>query len=256
MTVRFDPAAEREGAERALRVDLGTAREEYLPNGVGDAAVLMLESALTAWLVGLESDARAAVSRLNGWLRDSIDRGEVSGDVPLFQAMRRQHAYALTSWLLDGEPARAAFIETVRLRQATWNELSRLGLISDPSQHEYLGEIARDCVSAGEYETGVAFYDEHGGPPVADEGDVSDPATLAYWACLLHDPAGHATGSWQPAGERVLSGVIAGWISSGLGITAASWLKLVFWDSGATRTPSETLRCTYKLLPVAPPDWR
>jgi hypothetical protein len=39
------------------------------------------------------------------------------------------------------------------------------------------------------------------------------------------------------------------WLDLGAADQVAAWLKIVYWDTGVTRTPDETLQALPRLLP-------
>jgi hypothetical protein len=228
----------RAAARRGLELAARDAREDYLPHAVGNAARLTLGTAVTALMLGLEEEARPAIERCHRWLLDSVARGESFGDPPEYFAMRRQEALALATGLV-GEPSAQMFGEAARLQRQAVDDLP--GLV-------------RDCLSAGMYELGVAAYARHAaGRPPPEGAEVDTPLQLAAWLCQ-ELAAGRPPAAWLAVGTRVLRDRIADWATRGQGLAAAAWLKVVFWDSGATLSPAETLRRGGELLGAVEPS--
>jgi hypothetical protein len=228
----------RAAARRGLEIAAGEAREDFLPHAVGNAARMTLGTAVTAAMLGLEDEARPVIERCHRWLLDSVARGESFGDPPEHFAMRRQEALALAAWLV-GEPSDQVFGEAARLHRQAADDLP--GLV-------------RDCLSAGRYDLGLAAWSgQAGSRPPPDGAEVGTPLELAAWLCR-ELAAGRPPAAWLAVGTRVLRDRVAEWVTGGQGLEAAAWLKVVFWDSGATLSPAETLRRGGELLGAVEPS--
>jgi len=245
----LDLARQRERSHADLEDEQQLDRENYLPSAVGNAAVLGLDVAITAWIVGLEDDARPVVERCRRWLEDSVARGESFGEPPSYFAMRRHRALAVAVWLLDGENPTALFRETVRLQEQAWVDIARERALTDEElRADYLPGYVRDCDSAEEWARGAAAYERHGGRSLDGEEDISTLLELAYWVCRQHVDTSGAPPSWAATAQRLLHGVLDGWLLAGQGVSAAAWLKFGFWGCEATQTPQETLHKARELV--------
>jgi hypothetical protein len=226
--VSFDPERERDGLRATLELDARADRAQYLPNAVGNAAVLGLGTAVRGWIVGLEAEAMPLVATYREWLDDSIGRGETFGEPPSYFALLRHQALAVARWLVENESPTDVYRETLALHERAW---------VDVEMHErHLAEFVRDCYEAGEC--------ERAGVVAAARGeDVRTELDLAAWACRRPPAAAIVS-----AGERVLRGRAEEWLDLGQTLRLAAWLKLVFWDTGAATAPGATLLRTYDLV--------
>lgn len=235
----FDRAQEREILRSVLESDERADPEQYRPNAVGNAAMLGLATAIRAWIVGLEPEARSIVAKYRHWLEDSIERNETFGDPPSYFALLRHQALALARWLTQNESSPDLYRETIRLHERAWEDLERERSVQ-PSElrDRYLPEYMRDCYEAGECARATAAYERLGGSPVRSDAEVETELGFGYWACSRqHAP----TDAYVAAGERVLTARLDEWLELGDTLRAAAWLKVVYWNSGTTKTPAETL---------------
>jgi hypothetical protein len=235
----FDIRTQREKSLASLEFELQAGPSRAL----GTAATLALGEAVVGWVVGLEEQARPVAVRALRWLQESEASEESSGQPPSYFAMLRAEAIAVATWLLTDEHPGALFAAALPRHEQAIADLAA------PLSHAelragYLPDYVRDCFSAGQAERGAAAYARHGGRPLTSLDDVQTPLELAAWLCSTDAEAT----SWAAAGRRVLHPHLGDWLDTGQGLRAAAWLKVVLWDSGATRTADETLRSACLLV--------
>jgi hypothetical protein len=243
----WDPRTERESAPFRLQFERQATREQFLPNSVGQAAMLSLNRVVSLWFAGFGDEVRPIVERICAWLEDSIARAETFGRPPSYFAALRTRDLAIGRWLCDKGEQRELFAEAASLAERSWGDLD-----ADDEQltAQYLPDWARDCVDAGACAHAIAVASRLGAPQPARADDVRDELALALWACAHPDDAGGVA----RAGAGVLTGRIEQWLADGSSVRAAAWLKLAFWNTGETATADETLRRAYELMPgVEPP---
>ena len=233
---QFDAERTRELARRLLDAEQGVEREHYVPDAVGNAAVLGLGGALTAWIAGLQEESRPVVERCRRWLEDSRARDERFGEPPAYFAARRDEALAVARWLLSGEEPASLWREALELHERAWDDLPDDHREPAFMREHYLADFARDGRLAGRCEHVLTVCARFGARPVASASDVATELDLALWACREPAPA-----ELSETGGRVVRDRIGDWLSRGDGIRAAIWLKLVYWTPGGPLTPAATL---------------
>jgi hypothetical protein len=240
---RFDPAARRFASEEAVRFDGQVPRDRFLPNGVGDAAVTIVDSAVIAWFAGVRDGAWDLIRKADTWLSDSIERREVSGDLPEAGLARRLEAYALTRWLVSGEAGAEAFAAAVSAHAAAWTALELHGQLGGQAERrDYLAEILRDCVSAAEPARGLDLFSSLGGRVLANLTPAGSLLHFAYSACRDQGAFRSLTVDARSTAGQTIAAAVTGALQMGNGTAAAGWLRFAFWDTGAASTPAEALQ--------------
>ena len=250
--MRFDVVRARGEVGDALRINAESAREDYLPNGVGNAAVMMLESAVYSWFAGQRATSWPVIRKAHAWLADSIDRHEVAGQVPEAYLARRVSAYAVAGWLLTGDPGRAVLADAVAAHETAWRARERAGELRDQaSRRAALARMLRECASAAEPALGRELFSQHGGPLLARLAPAAALLRVAHAACAEPDafPA-ISFDRGRPAGDALAEEVDYR-LTMGQGASAAAWLRFAFWDTGAEPTPTRTLERGLELIGAA-----
>jgi hypothetical protein len=249
----FDPLRERETLlDWAIARELGKKRETFEPDAaLGSAARSMLDNVIYAWLVELHDEVQPLLSKSLEWLEASMAKDEQIGDPPAYFAMLRQAAHALAFWMLKGSGDRDGYLRALALHEKAWEQIEakRPFPASEALEH-YIGPYLRDCIQARAWERGVAAYERLGGRPVASAIELGNDAEFGYWACRNRLPEAQSDNDYIAAAERVFGrGLMAQWFGRGHLLTAAAWLKTIYWESGKLRTPEETLLKAYDLMP-------
>jgi hypothetical protein len=212
---RADLADLQERARNTLAFQQTAKREDFLPNAVGNAALLGLGQAITGWITGLDEDeVMPVIRRARDWLEDSVERDEQFLEQSF--AVLRMEALGVACWL-TGEPSDDRFRDALAL---------------EPDLTAYV----RDCALAKEFERGPAAH-----PAPRSEDDVTTPLDLAAWIC--------AHQAFQaPTAARVLHDPLVEWLTHGQGVNAAAWIKLIFCDFGPERRPADAFRTVRKFV--------
>jgi len=256
---KFDPLRERKTLrDWAIARELGKKRETFEPDAaLGSAARSMLDNVIYGWLVGLHDEVKPLLSKSLEWLEASMAKDEQIGDPPAYFAMLRQAAYALACWMHTGSSDRDAYLQALVLHEKAWEQIGakRSFPVSEALEH-YIGPYLRDCIQARAWERGVAAYEKLGGRAVASATELGNDAEFGYWACRNRLPDAQSGNDYIAAAERVFGhGLMAQWYDRGHLLTATTWLKAIYWESGKTRSPKETLLKAYDLMPgVTPPQ--
>jgi hypothetical protein len=220
----------------------GSTAENNLNSIVG--AILSLERAQVDDLI----------ERSTNWLELAVERGEAMGNSPGDLAFYRSHIrwrLGLANWLFKGENSPAHYLNALE---------ERLAYHASGEKTDIAGVGMEACMplayQAGEYDRGVYEYEKlHGANAAPKSLRVIKSARTYGYALNLH----HARGLYSPeelhaCAERVLTqNLQQNWIGSGFATEGAQWLKIVYWHSGRTKDPRETLLKAYDHMPLVIP---
>jgi hypothetical protein len=255
---RFDPEERRTILlDWAIESELAEKMEDHAPKSVGTAAEEMLDRVVTGWIVALREEVRPVLEKSRAWLEESLARNEMTGAPPSYFAMLREEAHALAIWMLENRSDRAKYARALELHEAAWAEIAqKREFPASEALEYYISGYLRDCLQAQDWEKGIAAYLRFGGRPVKDASDIRSDAEFGYWACSNRLPRRGAAVDYLAVAGRVFGqGLMEEWLAHGDMGTAAAWLKIIYWESGAVGTPQETLLKAYELMPgVTPPQ--
>ncbi|MCX7111124.1 MAG: hypothetical protein NTX45_13555 [Proteobacteria bacterium] len=255
----FDPIRERHNVLTVdLEAELNSPVERYLPHGVGNAAVFSLTTIIYGWLCGLQNEVHPLLTKYMAWLEDAIKRKEQCGESPAYSSMRHLEAYSLCKWLAENASDKTIYRHAIRQHEIAWDEFDKLGGICDKEVRlSTLADYLKNCFQAGEFATALACYESLVGKRIHSFKEAMTDSEFAYWAC-----GQRLNGTWSADehakfGARLLQKHLEyDWLGNGHALRAASWLKMVYWDSGLIRTPLATLLKAYDLMPhVTRPDF-
>lgn len=241
----LDLPAQIERSRTSMEFEGRAVRQDYLPNAVGNAAVLGLGEALIGWIVGLdEGEVRSIVERSRDWLRDSVSREEEFGTPPEYFAAVRMEALAVASWAL-GDAPETHYRDALDLQERAFGVLE---LSDEQVRDDYLEDYLVDCALAGEYQRGLDACGRYGVAAPADESDLTTPLSLAAWICRARasDPACQPFDPLTAA--RLLHEPFVRWLSTGRGITAAAWSALIFCVCGPETDAPAAFRCVRQFV--------
>jgi hypothetical protein len=240
----FDPDSWRSSLQsHLLAEEADRAREAYLPNAVGRAADSGLQTCLYAWFVGMHGEVRPLLEKYRGWFEDSIARDEQSGDPPSRFAADRLEALAITKWMLDGTSDPALYAQSLKFQEQT---VAADAAAKQMSQEAVwvprLGRYLRTWILADDPSQGVLATREL--VPGNDEASVALRLCRADWGHAPLDKDALA------AGEAMLTNhLVDNWLDGGLVLRAALWLKTLYFVSGLTCNPEQTLMRAYYFMP-------
>ena len=167
-----------------IAIETAKQREQYLPDAVGNAAMLGLQTCVYAYLVGLGREVAPLTLKYRNWLEDSLVGDEQFGSPPCYFAALRYEALALAIWLCENRSEQVSCEKALPLYQQTWRETAgRSGPEIEKIRELYAADFLRNCVLAGAYDQGVAFWKWVGGRGFEDPADILDEAELGYWLC-------------------------------------------------------------------------
>jgi hypothetical protein len=237
MTV-FDPIKWRRDKLATLSYEAKISYERQKTLGkLGTSAYFSLPTILECWLVGLEPEARWLVARSRAWLEESIALPEELSYV-------RKIDLGQVIWLMDN-------ISRSDLFSQSCAERIRLLPETEASQIKFgLGGTLKYFIQAGDYEGGIEYSRLAGGGKAVSASKVKTERQLGQW--ILE---GKAKGTLSDdeivsVGTRVLTILMQDhWLTRGHARSAAGWLKVVYWHTGATKTPLQTVLKAYDCMP-------
>ena len=275
-----------------LKYVLNESREHYERNqAVGNSARQLMNEMTYGWLVGLQQDVVPALHKYRSWFEYSRDIDEQFGDFPLSVSAFRDWAYGLCLWMLDGRNHPEVYRGACDLMDRAYATAYRYGPSPSPpksppkivggqecQESKFVGGKVQDdrvklpardcdilesmrfyftlCLQSGELERGLALYCRVGGNTAIDAKSIRDERDLGCW---ISDARlrGVSEDEIVAVGTGFLTKVLQeDWLGSGQAAEAATWLKIVFWHSGRTKTPLETVLKAYDCMPkVQRPDF-
>lgn len=265
----FDPVKERSNFERfLLKSELAKATSGK-PVAAG-AAIQRLGTVVMAWLVGLPAQIEPVLRDCHAALLRSFEAREPTGDIYI-PAMRSQ-ALALSHWMLnsDNDPAvhqealnqfdehfqqgGQAVIDPDFFNKETQRfepKIQRGLPLSDEAIAGYLPSYLVSCIHGEQYARGVFLYERVGTGKDIDPKRMTKVEELGVWVCRENLVQGRIpTDTYVSVGERVLKRYLeSDWLSHGHMLIAAHWIKVLYWHSGVTSSPLETILKAYDLMP-------
>jgi hypothetical protein len=246
----FDPDSWRNSLRSHLIAEeAARAREDFLPNAVGRAAESGLQTCLYGWFAGMRCEVAPLLEKYRGWFEDSIARDEQSGDPPSRFAAQRLEGLAIATWMLEGVSDPHLYARSLRFQEQTVAaEAAAKKIPLDVAWAPHAGRYLRTWILAGDPAHGALTVPAQMPETGADARDEEAAAALALcradWGHAPPDKAALA------AGEALLRSHLADdWLDGGLALTAALWLKTLYFVSGQTPGPEQTLMRAYDLMP-------
>lgn len=253
MAREFDPIAVRRAFDTFdLQFELTREKSRFLPNAVGNAAVGGISTVISAWLVGLRREIYPALLRYGQWLEDSVTRNEQFGDHPEFAASRRSLAIGIFRWLRDSKNDPSSFSSAATSLHSAWGaEWNAEGAATSQDRREAVADYAALCLQCGAYaDASNALLDLNAKSSRNDSRIKSDPACLALHFAERYVGGFVPTHEVDPVVVRCLnSNMSRNWLAHGQFLRAASWLKVVYWDTGLVTDPHKVILKAYEHMP-------
>ncbi len=250
---------------------------------MGNFAVHDISDVIRAWLVCHEKQMAPVLPRVLQWLDKAIEGKEEErfGSLPCSHRKALHWAKALGEWMhgkrndaVSWKIAQDAEIEYMRtgftkvfgvdkfdykLQRFVPQEIKGLPyssrrLLIDGTLDDFMAF----SLQAGQYDTAVEEYERHLKPKNPSLKATLKPRAFAYALCLKKlGRARFGEDDLLEAGRRMLGANLEEtWLGAGQYARAATWLKIVYWDSDRTLTPLETILKAYDNMPNVPlPDF-
>lgn len=271
-----------------LKYVLNEIRQHYEDQqAAGNAARQLMNEITYGWLIGFQREVDPALRKYRSWFEYSREVNEQFSDFPLSASASRDWAYGLCLWMLDGHNHPEIYSGACDLMDRAYASDYRYG--PNPNSPKAVGNQdfqeskfvggkvqdgrvklpARDAdilesmrfyftlsLQSGELERGLALYRRVGGNVVIDAKKIRDERDLGYWISDAR-VRGVSEDEIVAVGTKFLTKVLQeDWLGHGRAAEAATWLKIVLWHSGQTKTPLETILKAYDYMPkVRRPDF-
>ena len=248
----FDPSVWHANLTSSLiAIETAKQREHYLPDAVGNAAVLGLQTCVYAYLVGLDHEVEPLIRKYRNWLEDSLIRNEQFGSPPCYFAALRYEALALVDWLCENRLEQVLHEQALLQYQRTWQEIGgSSGLGVEKIREHYAADFLRNCVLGRAYARGVAFWEQLGGRCPQDASDIMEEAEMGYWLCRQSwGPSTRDAKALEAAARVFTLRLESDWLVGGQALRTAAWLQAVYWESAVAHTPKDTLSKAYEFMP-------
>lgn len=234
-----------------------------------------INSLIQEWLLGLSAEIYPDLVKYNSCLEEYLTRYDKARLSP----SQLEGSYAFSSWMIDGQNNLKAHqlaldgfdeyfkqgwvkyrpdVFNYKLQKFERNEITGLPVPDKEILKEPLADYLAHCIQCGEYARGVSLYERVGGRKIVSSKKLKTALGFGYWVCkqksenieIPHD-------EYLEAGERVLiNNLQENWLGYGQYLRAANWLKVVYWHTGVTKTPLETILKAYDVMPdVVKPDF-
>lgn len=269
----FDPTRERNNFDRFL-LQTELSRTAAAGPVSGSAAIQRLGTVIRAWLVGLRGQIDPVLRDCHAALKRSIETREPLGDV--FIPAVRSSAFGMSHWMLNNDNDTATWLASLDHFDSYFQQggqkvidpdffnpdtqrfepkIQRGLPISDEEiLNGYLADYLAGCIQSEQYERGVSLYEKVGAEKDMDPARMTKVTEFGYWVCRENRLSGKIpTDAYLSVGERILKRHLQSeWLGQGRLLTAATWLKVLYWHSGVTASPLEAILKAYDLMPDVP----
>jgi hypothetical protein len=211
-----------------------------------------LDDLIRAHLLGLREQVLSIARSLASWMKAQPAPPEGKDADECFRAYQWWETLGLCKWLIDGDPAVAAFARASEAYWRQWDQFDRLlpngtkVLMRDGLERALPLNLA-----ARRYDVGLKLCREAGLTEKASSAPAIVRAELMYgqWACRHLADGGKPDAAYVAKGEEMLRKVMTEcFIENGYYTKMVMWLKAIYHDSGVTRTPEETILKAYDTM--------
>jgi hypothetical protein len=222
-------------------------RSHYVSFSLGDL--------LAAHLVGLRDQVLPTARAILAWMGAQLDPSEGEDMDECFSVYQWWRTLGLCKWLIDGDPALAAFERASEAYWRYWNRFERFEpdgaklLLWEGLEHSLPLHLA-----ARRPAVGLELCQAAGLTAKASSAPPLQAAELMYgrWACRhLADSGRPDDAVYVAKGEAMLhKALLSRFIENDHNYTKmVLWLKAIYHDSGVTRTPEQTIFKAYDTMP-------
>jgi hypothetical protein len=183
--------------------------------------------------------------------------------------------------MIDGENHSEVYVSACDHWDKAWSTAYCYGLNPNPPQQhssqavlktDFVGGIAQDgrarvpardqdiladcgdylacCAQSGDFARGMALYERVGGETDIDLKRIRSERSMGYWLLKARVDGTVSDDVIVATGTRFLKTQLeSDWLKNGHSVRAATWLKIIFWHTGVTQTPLETILRAYDCMP-------
>ena len=207
---------------------------------------------IKAHLLGLRDQVLPTAQALAAWMEAQPQPAEGKDTDECYRAYQWWQTLGLCKWLIDGDPAVAAF---ARASEANWQEWDRFERFeSDGAKlllHEGLELSLPLNLAARRPAVALQLCQAAGLTTKPSSAPSIARAELMYgqWACRHLAEGDKADEAYVAKGKEMLRKTMTPrFIERGDYTKMAMWLKAIYHDSGVTRTPEETILEAYDTM--------
>ena len=215
---------------------------------------------IQAHLLGLREQVLPLARALVDWMEAQSAPPEGKDTDEAFRAYQWWQTLGLCKWLIDGDPAAAEFGRASEADWRQWDQFDRLL----PNGTKLLMREGLELslplnLAARRHDVGLKLCQEAGLTEKPSSAPAVVRAELMYgqWACRHLADGGKSDAAYVTKGEEMLrKTILERFIPNGSNAKMAMWLKAIYYDSGVTRTPEETILKAYDTMTgVEKPDF-
>jgi hypothetical protein len=206
-----------------------------------------------AHLLGLRDQVLPTVRAILAWMEAQSDPPEGKDVSECFRACEWWETLGLCKWLIDGDPAVAAF---ERASEADWRHWDRFERFEPDGAKLLLWEgleHSLPLMAARRPAVALQLCQAAGLTSKASSAPPVQAAELMYgqWACRHLAAGGRPDAIYVAKGEEMLrKALLSRFIENDHNYTKmVLWLKAIYHDSGVTRTPEQTIFKAYDTMP-------
>lgn len=207
---------------------------------------------IEAHLLGLRDRVLPLARTVVAWMEAQPDPVEGKDADGCFRVYEWWRTLGLCKWLIDGDPAVAAFALASEADWQQWDRFDRL----EPNGAKLLMQDVLEFslplnLAARRPDVGLKLCQEAELTTKPSSAPAIVRAELMYgqWACRHLADGGKADAAYVAKGEEMLREVMSErFIANGYYTRMAMWLKAIYHDSGITQTPEETIFKAYDTM--------
>jgi hypothetical protein len=227
---------------------------------MGNVALSDLEVVIKAYLLGLHQELSPVIPRSLKWLDLAIAKDEKLGINHDYHRKELQWAKAMGLWLEDNVTDEESWHKARVYEEVSWRcdqePVTRREIVND-ALDDYMAFSCQAIEEPEELEAGIDMYEHWIGATKLNFKKTLKPKEYGYALCLHHARYQFDEAELLAAGQKMLTANLQEkWLGGGQYTRAATWLKTVYWNSGITTTPLETILKAYDHMPDVPrPDY-
>lgn len=254
MPRKFDPQSDREFYLHVHMERITTfSPEKTGPANRSHYVAFSLGDMIEAHLFGLREQVLPTARSILAWMEAQPDPPEGQDVSECFRAYQWWRTLGLCKWLIDGDPAAAAF---ARASEADWRHWDKFERFEPDGAKLLLWEGLENALplnlAARHPAVALQLCQAAGLTSKASSAPPVQAAELMYgqWACRHLAEGGQPDATYVAKGEEMLrKKLLSRFIENGSYIKMVLWLKAIYYDSSVTHSPEETIFKAYDTMP-------
>jgi len=264
MLAKFDPVSERqEWLDFNLRIETNFVPETLSPQVQPDYLADLANSFVDAYLLGLATEVRPTLEQIILWMESRPEP-----DQTLFSTNRNhwhdkwyalyswRRTLGLCKWLSRGDRAEKEFETALEAERQAWQQARTEDAAQDRDERQQsLSQRLAMALAANAPALGLELYQA---AAVTRPTKLQKPLLqFGHWACRHLAEGGARDETFIARGAEMLrASLLPNFMWGGNRTEPGLWLKAIYWDSGAVRTPEQAIAKAYDSMPgVERPDF-